>query len=174
MPSFTKEFFSHILTHALPTKRAFSLYTSWLFFQLLLNEICPGKTIKGVPLRNNKRLKYTINGFNAFKLTFILVIFLHFYEFFDFGSLIYSLGNLISASLAVSIILSALLFVFCSKKKSKSNFKSFWLGKRLNPRLGNFDIKFFLEGRPGLLLWLVIDFGICVEYVIYYENMKRI
>lgn len=34
-----------------------------------------------------------------------------------------------------------------------------FIGRGLNPRLGDFDIKAFNEMRPGLILWIVIDFS---------------
>jgi protein-S-isoprenylcysteine O-methyltransferase Ste14 len=37
------------------------------------------------------------------------------------------------------------------------------IGRELNPRIGKFDIKFFTELRPGLIMWLAFNvcFGIC-------------
>lgn len=37
------------------------------------------------------------------------------------------------------------------------------IGRELNPRIGKFDIKFFTELRPGLILWVCFNvcFGIC-------------
>lgn len=37
------------------------------------------------------------------------------------------------------------------------------IGRELNPRIGSFDIKFFTELRPGLILWLFLNvsFAIC-------------
>ena len=31
------------------------------------------------------------------------------------------------------------------------------IGRELNPRIGEFDIKFFVELRPNLIGWLVMD-----------------
>lgn len=31
------------------------------------------------------------------------------------------------------------------------------IGRELNPRIGKFDIKFFTELRPGLILWIVLN-----------------
>lgn len=33
----------------------------------------------------------------------------------------------------------------------------FHLGRELNPRIGDFDLKFFCELRPGLIGWVVLD-----------------
>jgi protein-S-isoprenylcysteine O-methyltransferase Ste14 len=33
------------------------------------------------------------------------------------------------------------------------------MGASLNPRIGSFDLKFFSEARPGLILWVLINFS---------------
>lgn len=35
------------------------------------------------------------------------------------------------------------------------------MGRELNPRIKNFDIKFFCEMRPGLMGWVSIDIVFC-------------
>lgn len=37
------------------------------------------------------------------------------------------------------------------------------MGHELNPRIGNFDIKFFCEMRPGLIGWVMINFVFLVK-----------
>lgn len=41
------------------------------------------------------------------------------------------------------------------------------MGRELNPRIGDFDIKFFTELRPGLLGWIWINF--CFAYKQYHD-----
>jgi len=39
----------------------------------------------------------------------------------------------------------------------------FFIGRELNPRIGNLDLKEFCELRPGLIGWLIINLGkLCV------------
>lgn len=45
------------------------------------------------------------------------------------------------------------------------------IGRELNPRIGEFDIKFFTELRPGLLGWLVLN--ICMG-IKQYVKLGRI
>lgn len=45
------------------------------------------------------------------------------------------------------------------------------VGRELNPRIGQFDIKFFTELRPGLLGWMVIN--ICMG-IKQYLNLGRV
>lgn len=37
------------------------------------------------------------------------------------------------------------------------------MGHELNPRIGNFDIKFFCEMRPGLIGWTMINLAFLVK-----------
>ena len=39
----------------------------------------------------------------------------------------------------------------------------FFIGHELNPRIGNFDLKFFCELRPGLIGWLMINLVFLTE-----------
>ncbi|KAF3706636.1 Delta(14)-sterol reductase [Channa argus] len=41
----------------------------------------------------------------------------------------------------------------------------FFIGRELNPRVGNFDLKYFCELRPGLIGWVVINFGMLMKEV---------
>lgn len=36
-------------------------------------------------------------------------------------------------------------------------FYDFFMGRELNPRIGNFDLKYFCELRPGLIGWVSIN-----------------
>jgi hypothetical protein len=37
------------------------------------------------------------------------------------------------------------------------------IGRELNPRVGDFDIKFFTELRPGLIGWLVLNYCLAAK-----------
>uniref|UniRef100_A0A3P8WBU3 Delta(14)-sterol reductase TM7SF2 n=1 Tax=Cynoglossus semilaevis TaxID=244447 RepID=A0A3P8WBU3_CYNSE len=41
----------------------------------------------------------------------------------------------------------------------------FYIGRELNPRIGNFDLKYFCELRPGLIGWVVINLGMLMKEV---------
>lgn len=40
----------------------------------------------------------------------------------------------------------------------------FFIGRELNPRIGNFDLKYFCELRPGLIGWVSWPVGGMEEY----------
>src|SRR5207237_5758955 len=37
------------------------------------------------------------------------------------------------------------------------------MGTALNPRIGSFDLKFFCEARPGLILWILANLSLAVK-----------
>ena len=39
----------------------------------------------------------------------------------------------------------------------------YWMGRELNPRIGNLDLKFFCGLRPGLIGWTIINMSFCAE-----------
>jgi hypothetical protein len=39
----------------------------------------------------------------------------------------------------------------------------YFMGTQLNPRVGRFDFKLFCEARPGLVLWVLINFSIAAK-----------
>jgi len=42
-------------------------------------------------------------------------------------------------------------------------FGQFYIGRELNPSIGSFDIKYFNELRPGLILWVILNIGAACE-----------
>ena len=45
------------------------------------------------------------------------------------------------------------------------------IGRELNPRIGDFDIKFFTELRPGLIGWIILNVCFAVKQ---YSDLERI
>lgn len=45
------------------------------------------------------------------------------------------------------------------------------IGRELNPRIGDFDLKFFTELRPGLMGWLALDICMAIKQ---YVDLGRI
>lgn len=174
-------------------KEIWIFYNFWFFGLILMDYLIPGKIVNGSKLRNGSTLKYKINGFNFFiTICIILVIRLLLSKNFYLYELDYIYKN--QAQLIMTTILfSYLLATFCYlysfiplsvfNKKNKSerllslcgNSKNiiydWFLGRELNPRFFDFDIKLFCEFKPGLLLWLLINLS-CLHY--QYHEMKKI
>ncbi|XP_043367635.1 delta(14)-sterol reductase LBR isoform X3 [Dermochelys coriacea] len=145
--------------------RVFGVFLLWFFLQALFSLLPVGKVVEGMPLLNGRRLQYRINGFYAFVLTAAAVgnslyfeIELHYlYDHF--------LQFAVSAAI-FSVLLSIYLYALSLKAPKEElspggnsgNFVyDLFIGRELNPRIGNFDLKYFCELRPGLIGWVVIN-----------------
>ncbi|XP_077669816.1 delta(14)-sterol reductase LBR isoform X3 [Eretmochelys imbricata] len=145
--------------------RVFGVFLLWFFLQALFSLLPVGKIVEGMPLLNGRRLQYRINGFYAFVLTAAAVgnslyfeIELHYlYDHF--------LQFAVSAAI-FSVLLSIYLYARSLKApkeelspggNSGNLVYDFFIGRELNPRIGNFDLKYFCELRPGLIGWVFIN-----------------
>ncbi|KNE54127.1 hypothetical protein AMAG_00129 [Allomyces macrogynus ATCC 38327] len=141
-------------------------YLGWFAWCVAMYRLLPGDMVRGTPLRNGQTLLYKINGFNT--LVFTAVCLLLVVNFHGPDLLLYIADNF------VSIIFSAILFTYAmSLGLYLASFKGtkllalggnsgnpiydFFIGRELNPRIGNFDLKQFCELRPGLIGWLLLD-----------------
>ncbi|XP_036437191.1 delta(14)-sterol reductase LBR [Colossoma macropomum] len=161
--------------HSLWDCQVFGIVLLWLLFQAVLSLLPVGKVVEGMPLKNGTTLKYRINGFYALIISAMAVgaavynevdlsyIHAHFLQFY-------------TSALIISVLLSTYLFIrsrwaavdeLAPAGNSGYVFYDFFMGRELNPRIKNFDIKFFCEMRPGLIGWLVINFAMLLA------EMKR-
>uniref|UniRef100_A0A3Q1IJM4 Delta(14)-sterol reductase LBR n=1 Tax=Anabas testudineus TaxID=64144 RepID=A0A3Q1IJM4_ANATE len=79
--------------------------------------------------------------------------------------------QLATASLLISILLSVYLYIrsrYAAPEQlalggnSGNVVYDFFKGHELNPRIKNFDLKFFCEMRPGLIGWCLINFAMAL------------
>jgi len=79
--------------------------------------------------------------------------------------------GLMTASMIFSFLLSVYLYLSSFDRgkllakggNTGSAVYDFFIGRELNPRIGNLDLKEFCELRPGLIGWAVINIGMCVK-----------
>ena len=152
--------------------QASSVYLGWIVFQFILYLIVPGPRIRGTRLRDGTYLEYPINGMSSLLITAITATLIHIYV----TPLTWILDNfleLCSASILFSFALSFYLYIssfnvgVVGKNKkaqvpllaanSGITVYDFFLGRELNPRALNVDLKYFCELRPGLFAWILID-----------------
>uniref|UniRef100_A0AAR2KNT9 Delta(14)-sterol reductase LBR n=1 Tax=Pygocentrus nattereri TaxID=42514 RepID=A0AAR2KNT9_PYGNA len=153
--------------HSLWDCQVFGIVLLWLLFQAVLSLLPIGKVVEGMPLKNGKTLKYRINGFYALIFSAISVGAASYNEV----DLSYIHGHFLqfyTSALIISILLSVYLFIrsrwaavddLAPAGNSGYVFYDFFMGRELNPRIKDFDIKFFCEMRPGLIGWVVINFA---------------
>ncbi|XP_077567684.1 delta(14)-sterol reductase LBR [Stigmatopora nigra] len=147
--------------------RALGFVILWILFQVLLYILPVGKLSEGMPLRSGETLKYRTNGFFAIVMSAAVVV-----AAIHLGAdLTYIHSHFLQLAVAtflISILLSIYLYIrscYASPDQQALGGSSgnviydFFKGHELNPRIKNFDLKFFCEMRPGLIGWCLINFA---------------
>ncbi|KAM9339068.1 delta(14)-sterol reductase LBR [Symphorus nematophorus] len=147
----------------------------WVLFQALLYILPVGKLSDGMPLRSGERLKYRTNGFFAIVVS-SLVVAAAVYQGVDLTYIYSNFLQLATATFLISVLLSVYLYVrsryaapgqLALGGNSGNVVYDFFKGRELNPRIKDFDLKFFCEMRPGLIGWCLINFAMALA------EMKR-
>lgn len=158
-------------------------YLSWFFGLVVLDVFIPGTEKYGVELRDKTKLKYNINGIQlvGFLITAILARFyLYGFNLPELNFLYDHFAAMMVTTWEFSVILSFFVYFFSfvpltgkngtgtkerilSVNGNTGNIVFDWfIGRELNPRVGEWDIKLFCELRPGLLLWLLLNLS-CLQ-----------
>lgn len=150
--------------------QALGVVILWILFQALLYILPVGKLSEGMPLRSGQRLKYRTNGFFAMVVSAVVVaVALH--QGVDLTYIHRNFLQLAVASFLLSVLLSVYLYIrsaFAEPHQlalggnSGSVMYDFFKGRELNPRIKDFDLKFFCEMRPGLIGWCFINFALAL------------
>ncbi|XP_077409661.1 delta(14)-sterol reductase LBR isoform X2 [Vanacampus margaritifer] len=147
--------------------RALGFVILWILFQVLLYILPMGKLSEGMPLRSGERLKYRTNGFFAMAVS-AAVVAAAFHQGMDLTYIHSHFLQLSVATFLISILLSVYLYIrsryappeqHALGGSSGNVIYDFFKGHELNPRIKNFDLKFFCEMRPGLIGWCLINFA---------------
>ncbi|KAJ7341021.1 hypothetical protein JRQ81_004673 [Phrynocephalus forsythii] len=163
--------------------RVFGVYLLWFFLQALFYLLPIGKVVEGTTLLDGARLEYRINGFYAFILTAIAVGICLYFEM----ELQYIYDHFLQFAVCATVfsfLLSIYLYaraLHASEKELSPGGNSgniiydFFMGRELNPRIGNFDLKYFCELRPGLIGWAVINLAMLLtEMKVQHLNMPSL
>ncbi|XP_056283831.1 delta(14)-sterol reductase LBR isoform X2 [Pseudoliparis swirei] len=150
--------------------RALGFVVLWILFQVLLYLLPVGKLSEGVPLRSGQRLKYRTNGFWAVAAS-ALAVAAAVHRGVDLTYIYSHFLQLATASLLVAVLLSVYLYgrsryaageQLALGGSSGNVAYDFFKGRELNPRIKEFDLKFFCEMRPGLIGWCLINFALAL------------
>jgi Delta24(24(1))-sterol reductase len=158
----------HVLAHALPTGKATLIYLGWMSWQVLLALVGPGPSAEGMLLADGRtRLVYKCNGLFAWYTTLVLAALLHVTGLFPLTELYASFGPLLTVASIFAAALAAACYVGAQgrrKERASGNVVyDFFMGAILNPRLGSFDVKFFVELRPGIMLWFFFTVAMLIR-----------
>ncbi|KNC81445.1 hypothetical protein SARC_06234 [Sphaeroforma arctica JP610] len=153
--------------------RAVQIFSSWMAFQTVLYIVLPGDLVKGVELRDGSRLEYRMNGFLAFCISLIGSMVAHQMGIINLAEAYDEYLPLACTAIAFSYLLSTYLYLtsFIGNRMlaeggvSGNPFYDFFMGRELNPRIGDFDLKVFCELRPGLIGWCVLDLAMAAKQV---------
>uniref|UniRef100_A0A672K0B8 Delta(14)-sterol reductase TM7SF2 n=1 Tax=Sinocyclocheilus grahami TaxID=75366 RepID=A0A672K0B8_SINGR len=149
------------------------LIVGWITLQSFLYLLPIGKVSEGLVLRDGSRLKYAINGFHALSITAVLLL-VCLWLGMPLGYLFELILPLAVCAIGVSYLLSMYLYIrsFWAPQHALSlggntgnPLYDFFMGRELNPRIGDFDLKYFCELRPGLIGWVVINLGMLMKEV---------
>lgn len=149
---------------------AAGVYLAWFFSLVVLDRIVPGAEVDGTVLRDGTRLKYKFNGTNIVIILFSVLGARAIQTQLALPELVFvyeHLLELLNVSLLFSVAMAVFVYVrsFLHSKEpilalggnSGNPIFDWFIGRELNPRIGDFDIKIFCEMRPGLLLWIIIN-----------------
>ncbi|XP_003971109.1 delta(14)-sterol reductase [Takifugu rubripes] len=149
------------------------LLLGWISLHVVLYFMPLGKVSEGLVLRDGKRLKYPINGFHSLCISCALLLLLMGLGA-QLGSVFDLLLPLAMCSIALSFLLSIYLYIrsfwapshaLALGGNTGNPLYDFFIGRELNPRVGNFDLKYFCELRPGLIGWVVVNLGMLMKEV---------
>ncbi|XP_061667894.1 delta(14)-sterol reductase LBR isoform X2 [Syngnathoides biaculeatus] len=151
--------------------QALGFVVLWILFQVLLYILPVGKLSEGMPLRSGEKLRYRTNGFFAI-LTSAAVVAAAVHLGVDVTYIHSHFLQLAVATFFISVLLSVYLYIrsryappdqLALGGSSGNVVYDFFKGHELNPRIKNFDLKFFFEMRPGLIGWCLINFAFALS-----------
>ncbi|CAH2255710.1 lamin-B receptor isoform X1 [Pelobates cultripes] len=146
-----------------PTTMGF--FVLWLSVQALLYILPLGKIAVGLPLANEKKLQYRLNGFWALLLSSVIVGVMIYYKI-NFVYVYDHYLQFAASGTIISVLLSIYLYARSHRAPKEDlspagnagNFiYHFFMGRELNPHIGSFDLKYFFALRPGLIAWVLIN-----------------
>ena len=163
--------------------QSWKYYLYWFFSLALLDVYIPGNEKFGIKLRDGSKLKYNINGLQLVSLLLIIIcsrFYLLGFNLPELNFLYDNFLNLMFTTWEFSILLSFFVyftsFIPLRNKNDNGNYErilsingnsknilfDWFIGRELNPRIGDWDIKLFCELRPGLLLWFLLNLS-CLQ-----------
>jgi len=153
---------SHLIQSLpLPTAKSIAIYGGWLVLQILLQIAGPGRVRPGTPLKDGSRLLYQLNGWFAFWCSWAIVVLVLWLGWISPGTAYDEFGPLLTTANIVAFVFAAYLYVVGRGSSDRATtgdaLHDYVMGVSLNPRIRSFDLKFFCESRPGLILWVVLN-----------------
>ncbi|KAF2400217.1 delta(14)-sterol reductase [Trichodelitschia bisporula] len=159
--------------------KAFIANLGWYALSLVLNRVLPATEVQGTELATGGRLNYRFNAFNSAIFTMSILAAGTALQGADFPVWPFIWDNfvpLLTSNIVLAAVLATYVYVRSFEVKPGNTEKrelaagghtgnmlyDWFIGRELNPRvtlplLGEIDIKAWMEMRPGLLGWIVLD-----------------
>ncbi|GAB6024416.1 hypothetical protein CHUAL_009581 [Chamberlinius hualienensis] len=157
-------------------KDAVAIYLGWILFQFILYTLPLGPVVKGFALKDGSSVKYRLNGLVSFVWS-MLVLGVAIYYSNVVNLICNKFQQLVVTSICFSSLISVVLYwkslrcsvlELSSAAKSGNVFYNLFMGRELNPSFISFDLKMFLELRPGLIGWAALN--VCFLYKDYVDH----
>jgi delta14-sterol reductase len=157
---------------------------AWFLFQVFLERFLPCELVEGAPVKGDKnhRLVYRINGHLAFWVTTLVLLVgwpvwdessssLQFQSapldlLFDYYAELAFVTTILCFGLSIYLYTSSFVGddkILADGGDSGIAVYDYFIGRELNPRIGNFDWKEFCELRPGLIGWMLLNMSCMVK-----------
>ncbi len=151
-----------------PSVASVGFYVLWIAFQALLAVLLPGRKAEGAPLPDGRRLEYRLNGLLALSLTIGVAAAVVWLGGVSPGLLFDHFGALVTTSNLVVLLGCAWLVALGRRQANDEErrlnlLEAYTVGACRNPRIGGFDLKFFCESRPSMILWVLIDLSLATK-----------
>ncbi|KKY28253.1 putative deltasterol reductase [Diplodia seriata] len=172
---------------------AFAATVGYYFFSLFLNAVLPATEVEGVQLRSGGRLKYRFNAFLSALVTLGICAAGTLVYGAEFPLWTFIWANyipILTSNIIISYALATFVYLrsFAVKPGNKDSRElaagghsgnmlyDWFIGRELNPRItlpffGEIDIKAFMELRPGMLGWVVLDLSFIARQYHNYGNI---
>lgn len=146
--------------------------TAWILFHCVFYLLPIGERVKGGALRNGKKLTYNMNAIHAFFICHAFVLVTHLAGLVDYAIIADEFLAFVLGACIISVVLSVFLYAFSFRSSNVllalggntgSAIYDFWVGRELNPRIGELDLKFMFELRPGLIGWCLFNWCFVIK-----------
>ncbi|KAM5165263.1 delta(14)-sterol reductase LBR [Mantella aurantiaca] len=141
-------------------------FALWMLLHALFYLLPIGKFTYGMPLANGKRMKYRTHGLHAFFLVAGLVAVL----WYNQVNLLYVYKHLHQFAAAATLFCVAISVYTLAHSyrvpredlsetgKSGNIIYTFFVGRELNPHIGNIDLKYFSAIQSPFIVWVFLNF----------------
>jgi len=160
---------------------SYNILIWWILLQLIL-AVIPDVLHKIIPWYSGGKKKglispgghiygYNINGLQAWLISNMIFILGIWYDIFSATVVYDNWKNILIIATIMSYIITIGAYIKAyiaptnhkDRKFSGDKFYDFFMGIELNPRFGKLDWKLFLNGRPGIIGWSIINLSFAAK-----------